>query len=581
MLRMGTAASALLAIAAVGCVSGAKVRADAVVVKADVERARRSGAMRCAPRELATAEANIEFALGDLSLGDAVRAGTEIHDADSAAKKAIQLSAACAPKQVLVREGGERPTILTPSPLPNGSVGARYDEGMFAQGGSPPYKWAITTGSPSDGLTFTQLGRLAGTPTKAGIANFQVQVTDANGQTNVQNYQLEIVVGVTITTANLPDAVVGTPYNTTLAAAGGTTPYAWKLVGTGALPNGILLDPGGTIAGSAPTGSIGSATIDVEVTDTQGKTASKIFTVRVVEALTINATVAEGYADVPYSQTLTAVGGRPPYTWAIQSGSLPAGLKVGGDAIAGTPTAAGSSDFTVQVTDANQGTATKALTLVVKDPPSIATTKIPDGNQDAEYAPFTIQGAGGKTPYSFSLTTGTLPDGLTMSAAGVVSGKPTTLGSSTFTVGLQDANTKAASREFTVEIKPSKTYKMIVVKRDKIELKQQIRFKTAKSDIVGTDSFAIIGEVAQALRDNTQIKKIRIEGHTDSVGGDAYNMKLSQARADSVKNALIKQGIDPDRMESVGFGLTRPIESNKTKAGRAANRRTEFNVVDQ
>ncbi|HEX4622628.1 MAG TPA: OmpA family protein, partial [Myxococcaceae bacterium] len=103
------------------------MRADAVVVKADVERARRSGAMRCAPKELATAEANIEFALGDLSLGDAVRAGTEIRDADSAAKKAIQLSAACAPKQVLVREGGDRPTILTPSPLPNGSVGVRYD----------------------------------------------------------------------------------------------------------------------------------------------------------------------------------------------------------------------------------------------------------------------------------------------------------------------------------------------------------------------------------------------------------------------------------------------------------------------
>ena len=72
-----------------------------------------------------------------------------------------------------------------------------------------------------------------------------------------------------------------------------------------------------------------------------------------------------------------------------------------------------------------------------------------------------------------------------------------------------------------------------------------------------------------------------LKGHTDSVGSDSMNMKLSQARADSVKAALVREGVDPSRMDSVGYGPTRPIESNKTRAGRALNRRTEFNIIEQ
>jgi outer membrane protein OmpA-like peptidoglycan-associated protein len=124
-------------------------------------------------------------------------------------------------------------------------------------------------------------------------------------------------------------------------------------------------------------------------------------------------------------------------------------------------------------------------------------------------------------------------------------------------------------------------YEHVVVKKDRIEIKQQIRFKTKSAKITGKDSFAILLEVAQALRDNKQIKKVRIEGHTDSVGNDAANLKLSQSRADAVMAALIKDGVDPGRLEAVGFGETKPIASNSSAAGRAENRRTEFNIVEQ
>jgi OmpA-OmpF porin, OOP family len=126
-----------------------------------------------------------------------------------------------------------------------------------------------------------------------------------------------------------------------------------------------------------------------------------------------------------------------------------------------------------------------------------------------------------------------------------------------------------------------KKYKLVVVKKDRIEIKQQIKFKTGSAKIIEKASFEIIAEVAQALRDNQQIKKIRVEGHTDSVGTDAGNLRLSQNRANAVMSALIKEGIDPARMEAVGYGETRPIASNASKSGRAENRRTEFNIPEQ
>jgi outer membrane protein OmpA-like peptidoglycan-associated protein len=74
---------------------------------------------------------------------------------------------------------------------------------------------------------------------------------------------------------------------------------------------------------------------------------------------------------------------------------------------------------------------------------------------------------------------------------------------------------------------------------------------------------------------------VRIEGHTDDKGNDKKNLKLSQGRADAVRDYLVNAGIAGDRLQSQGFGETRPIADNKTKEGREANRRVEFVIVDQ
>ena len=78
-----------------------------------------------------------------------------------------------------------------------------------------------------------------------------------------------------------------------------------------------------------------------------------------------------------------------------------------------------------------------------------------------------------------------------------------------------------------------------------------------------------------------ELTKIRVEGHTDSQGSDVVNLKLSQARADSVVAALAQRGVDRARLDPVGFGEMRPIASNEDDGGRAENRRVEFIIVDR
>jgi outer membrane protein OmpA-like peptidoglycan-associated protein len=130
------------------------------------------------------------------------------------------------------------------------------------------------------------------------------------------------------------------------------------------------------------------------------------------------------------------------------------------------------------------------------------------------------------------------------------------------------ADNKGCPRKFT----------LIVVKRDRIELKQQVHFKPAKSVIL-KDSFEMLKQVAQSIRDAPRTT-VRIEGHTDNVGKPQSNVKISQARADSVKQFLTQQGVNPKQLFTVGYGPTRPIASNATKAGKSLNRRVEFRIVD-
>lgn len=119
---------------------------------------------------------------------------------------------------------------------------------------------------------------------------------------------------------------------------------------------------------------------------------------------------------------------------------------------------------------------------------------------------------------------------------------------------------------------------LVVVRKDRIEIKQQVHFRPAKS-IILKNSFELLRQVAQVMKDAPQIH-VRIEGHTDNLGKLQTNMRVSQARADAVKAFLVKQGVDGKQLTALGYGPTRPIGSNATKAGKAMNRRVEFRIVE-
>ena len=120
----------------------------------------------------------------------------------------------------------------------------------------------------------------------------------------------------------------------------------------------------------------------------------------------------------------------------------------------------------------------------------------------------------------------------------------------------------------------------VFLSKQEIRILQKINFETAKA-VIKPESYHILDEVSAQLRAHPEVLKLRIEGHTDSVGADAYNLKLSQARADAVKAYMVNKKVDAKRLVAVGYGESKPIASNKTPFGRAQNRRVQFVILEQ
>jgi outer membrane protein OmpA-like peptidoglycan-associated protein len=120
----------------------------------------------------------------------------------------------------------------------------------------------------------------------------------------------------------------------------------------------------------------------------------------------------------------------------------------------------------------------------------------------------------------------------------------------------------------------------VIVLPGEIKILEKIFFDH-NSDTIKEKSFDLLDEVAATFEANPQIKRVRIDGHTDSNGPRNYNLGLSQRRATSVLRYLTSRGVSPDRLIAQGFGEDRPIDTNETLGGRANNRRVEFIIVEE
>jgi hypothetical protein len=248
------------------------------------------------------------------------------------------------------------------------------------------------------------------------------------------------------TTSPLTPGTVDTAYSITLAATGGTLPYSWS---ASSLPSGLALSSAGVLSGTPTTAGSSSFTITLTDSESPAKTATLAATLVIGPPLLkiITASpLAPGTVGTAYSLTLAATGGTGADTWAVTTGTLPAGLTLSATGVlSGTPTAAGTTSFTVTVTDSGSPaqTADLAATLVINPPPLAITTisPLPSGTVGVPYTSLAFAATGGTPPYSWAVTAGTLPAGLALSKAGVLSGTPTAAASNSFTVTATDSAT--------------------------------------------------------------------------------------------------------------------------------------------
>lgn len=242
---------------------------------------------------------------------------------------------------------------------------------------------------------------------------------------------------VEISTSVLATGIQGTAYSAQLAATGGTTPHTWSVKAGSTLPAGLELSSAGLISGT-PTAT-GESTFTIVAEDGAGYKAEAIYTVDVVTPVVItNTIIPKGVVSVPYFATLQAEGALGEYEWTLSSGTLPAGLSLSeAGLISGTPTSAGTVTIGVLATDVSGATATKSFELKISNL-SIVTAALPIGVINVDYAA-SVQASGGVSPYTWEITAGTLPTGVTLNAeTGVISGKPTVAASSTLTIKVTD-----------------------------------------------------------------------------------------------------------------------------------------------
>jgi hypothetical protein len=364
-----------------------------------------------------------------------------------------------------------KPLSITAATLASGIFGTTYSQTLQATGGTPAYTWTLTSGALPAGLSLSTTGVISGTPTASGTFTLGVTVADQGSpkQTVTSTFSLSIaapaVPSLAITSSSLTSGTSGVAYAQTLAATGGTPNYTWTLT-SGILPDGIKLSASGVLSGM--TWANGTFTLGVTVTD-QGspkQTVTSTFSLSIaapaVPSLAItSSSLTSGTSGVAYAQTLAATGGTPAYTWTLTSGALPAGLSLSTTGIiSGTPTASGA--FTLGVTVTDQGspeqTATSTLSLSIAAPPlTIATSALPSATAKTTYGA-SLSATGGTAPYSWSVSSGSLPAGLSIASTGVISGTPTATGSYPLGVMVTDSCKPSAlsqSATLTLVVTPS------------------------------------------------------------------------------------------------------------------------------
>ncbi|MEP7337579.1 MAG: FG-GAP-like repeat-containing protein [Acidobacteriota bacterium] len=314
----------------------------------------------------------------------------------------------------------------------------------------------------SFGLTGTSLRIVVGDFNQDGKNDLAANVPAGNRVAILLNNCTASVPVITVTPTSLNTGTVGQVFTQSFSASGGMGPYTYMQT-SGTLPAGVTLQSDGTLTGTPE--KPGTYTFTVKATDKNGCMGTVTITWRVFcPTITITpATVHDGTAGLNYLpvEQLTASGGTPVYTFLVTSGLLPTGMTLTNDGkLQGTPMQSGSFTFVVTVTDKFGCTGVREYTLVINcqtltiGPENMT---LPDAMQEAIYNPAqppqqTFTATGGCGQFTFSISSGMLPAGMTLQSNGALTGTPTQNGEFEFTVKVTDKCGCMATKTYTLKV---------------------------------------------------------------------------------------------------------------------------------
>lgn len=405
--------------------------------------------------------------------------------------------------------------VLAPALLPAGTSGAPYSQSITASGSSGPFVYTVSAGALPAGLSLSPAGLLSGTPLANGTFNFTVRATETGGCYGERAYTLVLTCPtITLAPVFLPDAVVGEDYNTPIVASAGVAPVVYSIT-AGTLPDGLLLTPAGLLGGTPVTagtsvftisatdaaGCSGSRsyTLDVYATAPVSQVAAQTTGLAItgltpcvsvpfvytrgeaagVRGVTVSfqleasklalcgaplASVHLGHFFNGYSNTNMQIvdDGGGAYTVDVSLLGAPCGITTGDtlftlDLQAAGPDGLGAITVTrVKSRDCSNVAipvmAGPGVNLRIQQTPLVmAPPTLPNALVGQAYSQ-ALTVAGAVAPVTFSVSAGSLPPGLTLSAAGLLSGTPSATGTFSFTASAVDVDGVPASRPYSLTV---------------------------------------------------------------------------------------------------------------------------------